>query len=153
MLELILPDNVPAEVQVDDWQQLFRAWVKDFNQAEAGSVAISFVDRAEMKALVTQHTDKTEATDVLSFRYDPPLKDESGAEVIGEIAICPAVAEDFATQHRLTLRDEYATLFVHGLIHLTGRDHADPEDQRRFQADTRAIMEQGGYQTVSLWLD
>ena len=153
MPELILSQEHPAEVDPADWQQLFAAWARDLAADETGAITVSFVSREEMEALVASHTAKTAATDVLSFRYDPPLRDEQGTTIIGEVAICPAVAADFANTNDLALRDEYATLFVHGLLHLTGRDHADAESRRRFEADTHAIIESGGYQTVSLWLD
>jgi len=152
MLAVILPDNAPAQVQPGGWRRLFAIWSKLVDNAQ-GNVVVSFLDREEMETLARQHTDKTEATDVLSFRYNPPLVDEQGQQVIGEIAICPAVAEAFARDHDLDLDNEYATLFVHGLMHLAGHDHADSKSRRRFEADTHAIMEQGGYQTVSLWLD
>ncbi len=153
MIPIIWPDNTPAEVSVERWQKLLEIWDQHIQSGIVGAVALNFLSSGEMRQLNSQHAGKDEPTDVLSFRYDPPLKDESGEVVAGEIVVCPEIARAFARQHGLTIENEYATLFVHGLLHLAGWDHATATERHRYAEVTRDIMEQGGYQAVSLWLD
>lgn len=60
-------------------------------------------------------------TDVLSFTGGEP--DEEGGIDLGEIIICPAVAQRNAGEYGVTWLEELAALHVHGALHLLGRDH------------------------------
>lgn len=153
MPKLILPEILPKEVRKADWDKLFTAWQTQVGKGFVGDVVVNFVTADEIASLNEQHAGKTAATDVLSFTYDPPLRDDKGTTIGGEVVICPEIAAKFVERHAIKLEDEFATLFVHGLLHLAGWDHATDEDRRRYESATHAIIESGGYQTVSLWLD
>jgi probable rRNA maturation factor len=152
-LEIHIPTGTPEELHEVSFDKLFSDWKQHTEPDLAGIVLLQFVDRNAMEALVQTHQGKKGATDVLSFTYDPPLADNSGGSVSGEIVICTEVASENAQKLGVSMDLECATLFVHGLLHLTGLDHANPEDRQQFEAKTRGIMEIGGLTPVSLWLD
>ncbi len=151
MLTYALSLSKPLEVDSDLWDNLFKLWLKECQPELMGLVVINFPKRAEMAELGARHAAKLEATDVLSFKYDPPLIDQQGTAVVAEILICPAVARSTAKRLNAAVSDELATLFVHGLVHLADLDHQTPEEQRRFETVCHAIMKQGGLQPVNLW--
>lgn len=152
-LQLHIPTDTPEEIRDVDFDSLFLGWVQHNQPNLSGVVLLQFVGRAAMQELAHVHQGKNEATDVLSFTYDPPLADQTGEIVCGEIIICMDVAQENAQKLQASMQLECATLFVHGLLHLAGLDHATPEDRRQFEEETRVIMEVGGLTPVSLWLD
>jgi probable rRNA maturation factor len=56
--------------------------------------------------------------------------------VLGDLVLCPAVADRQAAERRAAGDDGYTTeaelqlLTVHGILHLLGYDHAEPEEHR-----------------------
>jgi probable rRNA maturation factor len=54
--------------------------------------------------------------------------------MLGDIVICPSVAAANAPEHAGTLDDELALLVVHGVLHVLGHDHAEPDEARAMRA-------------------
>ena len=97
-------------------------------------VAIVLVDEKAMADLHLQWMDEPGPTDVLSFPMDelrPGLEGDDAAEgILGDIVLCPTVAKQQAEKAGHSLMDELHLLTVHGMLHLLGFDHAEPEDER-----------------------
>jgi probable rRNA maturation factor len=97
-------------------------------------VAILLVDEGAMEALHVQWMDEPGPTDVLSFPMDelrPGTEDmPTPAGLLGDIVLCPQVAETQAAAAKHSTMDELILLTTHGLLHLLGFDHAEPEDKR-----------------------
>lgn len=111
----------------------------DFNLAQVhvspdAEVAIVLVDEGAMEALHVQWMDEPGPTDVLSFPMDelrPGSEDRpTPPGLLGDIVLCPQVAEAQAQAARHTLMDELILLTTHGLLHLLGFDHAEPDEER-----------------------
>lgn len=152
-LHLYMPTGSPDEVDESRWQKLFEIWQKQCQPKLEGGILLQFVDLLDMRQLSHTHRGIDSATDVLSFNYDPPMLDAAGEKLCGEIVICTEVAVQNAQKLHTTIDIEYATLFVHGLIHLAGLDHVSKHERQRFEDMTHGIMEAGGLASVSLWLD
>ena len=101
-------------------------------------VAIVLVDENAMADLQLQWMDETGPTDVLSFPMDelrPGLEGDDAAEgILGDIVLCPAVAQKQADAAGHSLMDELHLLTVHGMLHLLGFDHAEPEEEKEMFA-------------------
>ncbi|WP_232531688.1 rRNA maturation RNase YbeY [Microbacterium halophytorum] len=97
-------------------------------------LAILLVDEGAMEQLHLQWMDEPGPTDVLSFPMDelrPGTDDEpTPAGLLGDIVLCPQVAESQAQTAGHTTADELILLTTHGLLHLLGFDHAEPEEYR-----------------------
>jgi len=97
-------------------------------------VAILLVDEGAMESLHLQWMDEPGPTDVLSFPMDelrPGTEDQpTPPGLLGDIVLCPQVAESQAVTAKHTTMDELILLTTHGLLHLLGFDHAEPEDER-----------------------
>jgi len=61
--------------------------------------------------------------------------------LLGDVVICPPVAARQADAHAGTLDDELALLLVHGVLHVLGYDHADPDEQAVMQRRERELLE------------
>jgi probable rRNA maturation factor len=92
-------------------------------------ISLSFVDVQEMEELHIKWMQEDGATDVLSFPMDMP---ESKGDIVtlGDIVISPAVAAQQAASAGHSVEDEMYILATHGLLHILGYDHADPDEEK-----------------------
>lgn len=97
-------------------------------------LAILLVDVGAMEELHVQWMDEPGPTDVLSFPMDELRPGTEGhvtpAGVLGDIVLCPAVAEDQAAAAHHSVVEELQLLTTHGLLHLLGFDHSTPDEER-----------------------
>lgn len=128
--------NNESAVEIDE-SVLLR--LTDHNLAELNvsvdaEVAILLVDEGAMEALHVQWMDEPGPTDVLSFPMDelrPGTPDRpTPPGTLGDIVLCPQVAGEQAAKAGHSLMDELVLLTTHGLLHLLGFDHAEPEEER-----------------------
>lgn len=96
-------------------------------------VGISLVDEAAIERLHVEWMDEPGPTDVLSFPMDelrPGRPDsQTPAGLLGDVVICPQVAEAQADAAGHSTQTELVVLLTHGLLHLLGFDHASPEQE------------------------
>ena len=78
--------------------------------------------------------DEPGPTDVLAFPMDelrPPTDDEEPEPgLLGDVVLCPEVAATQARAAGHSTADELYLLCAHGILHLLGYDHAEPEEER-----------------------
>lgn len=108
-----------------------------------GELNLLFVDESAMEALNVQHMGNQGPTDVLAFPIDGGVEaDHGGVPVLlGDVIICPSVARKNARLHDVSFDDEVALLVVHGLLHVLGHDHADPEETAVMKSRESALLE------------
>lgn len=131
-------------LDLDRWMQLARDVLIE-EGVGTGELTLLFVDEQTVADLHEVHMGDASPTDVLSF----PLDAESamGASIdgvpvlLGDVVVCPAVAARNAPEHAGTLHDEIALLVVHGVLHILGHDHAEPEQEQRMQTRERELLE------------
>jgi probable rRNA maturation factor len=107
-------------------------------------LAILLVDEAAMEQLHVQWMDEPGPTDVLSFPMDelrPGSEDDvTPPGLLGDIVLCPQVAAAQAESAGHGALDELLLLTAHGILHLLGFDHAEPEDEREMFGIQRDIL-------------
>ncbi|MBC9926859.1 MULTISPECIES: rRNA maturation RNase YbeY [unclassified Leucobacter] len=107
-------------------------------------VAILLVDEATIEQLHVQWMDEPGPTDVLSFPMDelrPGSADQpTPAGLLGDIVICPSVAETQAVAAGHSTAQEINVLLTHGVLHLLGFDHAVPEEEAEMFGLQRDIL-------------
>jgi len=149
-----------SEVRVDTarWQALAEAVLLDEGIRGGAELSLLFVDEPSITELNLRFMDQTGSTDVLAFPIDadavwavhdplasgPDRSDPDPDEIpllLGDVVVCPAVAARNAPTHAGTLDDELALLVVHGLLHVLGRDHADPDEAAEMRAREISLLE------------
>ena len=107
-------------------------------------LAIVLVDEAAMEQLHVQWMDEPGPTDVLSFPMDelrPGSEDEiTPAGLLGDIVLCPQVAQAQAETAGHSTMEELLLLTTHGILHLLGFDHAEPEEEKEMFGIQRDIL-------------
>jgi probable rRNA maturation factor len=95
-------------------------------------LSIVLVDEDTMAAYHEKFMGEPGPTDVLSFPMDELRPGQPGREppngMLGDIVLCPAVTARQAAEAGRTPRQEAHYLLVHGLLHLLGFDHGEPEE-------------------------
>lgn len=128
---VVSDEQADVAVDADRWGALAEAAL--LAEGAVGELTLTFVDRDEMTELNAEHMGIDGPTDVLSFPLDPFGADGPGPTLAGDVVICPAVAAEAAPTHAGTLDDELALLTVHGVLHVVGYDHAEPDETRRMR--------------------
>jgi probable rRNA maturation factor len=90
----------------------------------AADVSITFLGRGAMRRLNAQYKGHDRPTDVIAF----PLTAPDG-RVVGDVYVCPWVAQREAAAREVPPRQELVRLIVHGTLHVLGWEH--PEDESR----------------------
>lgn len=107
-------------------------------------LAIQFVNEDAMTTLHVQWMDEPGPTDVLSFPMDElrPGSDSemSGPGLLGDIVVCPQVASAQAIAAGHEAINEILLLTTHGILHLLGFDHAEPDEEKEMFGLQREIL-------------
>jgi len=103
--------------------------------AEVCEISLTFAAPDEMLALNSVYRDVGEPTDVLSFPMFENLGEVRDAVaaatatvMLGDVVICPEIAERQAEEYGHSVEREVTYLFVHSMLHLLGYDHENEED-------------------------
>ena len=135
-----------AEVDAHELSRLSRFVMDRLRVHPQAELCIKVVDEATITELNERWMEKEGPTDVLAFPMDelrPGLVTEEPEEgVLGDLVLCPAVAERQAGDAGHSTSDEVDLLTVHGILHLLGYDHAEPEEHAEmFGLQARLLTE------------
>lgn len=114
----------------------------------AAELSMVLVDSATMADLHMRWMDLPGPTDVMSFPMDElepggrPDAPEPGPSMLGDIVLCPSFAADQAAAAGHPLGHELALLTVHGVLHLLGYDHAEPDEEKEMFGLQNRILEE-----------
>jgi probable rRNA maturation factor len=134
-----------APVDVPRWVELARSVLEAEGVSGDAELSLLFVDEATIAGLNRRFMDANGPTDVLAFPIDDPdaaVPPPGRAPLLlGDVVVCPAVAERQAPEHAGTYDDELALLVVHGVLHVLGHDHAEAVEAARMQARERELLD------------
>ena len=154
----VADEQTDHPVDVARWQELARQALAAEGVAGDAELAVLFVDEPAMAELNERFMGKAGPTDVLAF----PLEDSEAVSgrspdgstagpdrtvgddvplLLGDVVVCPSVAARNAPTHAGTYDDELALLLVHGILHVLGHDHAEPDETAAMQARERDLLE------------
>ena len=149
------PGDAPEPaVDLDRWSGFAVAVLGELGVEGEAELSVIFVDEAHIARLNARHLGHQGATDVLAFPIDgvaevstsglaPGRATEDPDDqplLLGDVVICPAVAESQAPEHAGSLDDELALLIVHGVLHVMGMDHATDDERVAMQARERELL-------------
>jgi len=120
---------------------LLKFAMRQFNLNPACDLSLGFIEDEYMSELHIKWMDEPGSTDVLSFPMDMPEK-EGEIVTLGDIMISPVFAAAQAKIANHSTEHEIYILAVHGLLHIIGYDHAEPDEERIMFALQEAIVEE-----------
>jgi probable rRNA maturation factor len=109
-------------------------------------LTLKLVDPDTIANYNEQWMDKQGPTDVLAFPMDELRPGSDGDEyeegMVGDILLCPQVAAEQAPANGQTPQQEIDLLTIHGVLHLLGYDHAEPDERKEmFALQSRLLAE------------
>lgn len=124
---------------------------------DAAEASVILVDNEYIRDLNQQYRGLDQPTDVLSFAMlddsadelpvlteDSPASPEDRPELLGDIFISVERAVEQAEDYGHSVNRELCYLAVHGLLHLLGFDHQNPQDQERMRQAEEEILNAAG---------
>ncbi len=132
-----------ASIDEVEFAALARYVLDQMHVHPQAEMSILFVDIPTMTELHVQWMDEPGPTDVLSFPMDElrPGKDGAPSDpgILGDIVVCPDVAIEQARTAGHSTQEEMLLLVTHGILHLLGFDHAEP-DEREVMFDLQRTL-------------
>ena len=110
--------------------ELARAVLADEGVGGPSELTLTMVDEETISGLNAEWMGEDGPTDVLSWPLDAGETQEPGGPpvLLGDVVVCPAVAQRYAAGNGRTTADELALLVVHGVLHVLGWDHVDDDE-------------------------
>jgi len=142
-INLKIDADFKAQVEPKILQATARAALERAAAPAPAEVTILLTDDRALHLLNLDYLNHDYPTDVLAFpsgEQDP----ETGRHYLGDIAISFPQAAIQAEKGGHLVLAEVQLLVVHGLLHLLGHDHAQPEEKARMWAVQAEILKQLG---------
>ncbi len=109
--------------------------------SEGAALTVLLTDDAYLQELNRHYRDEDQATDVLSFPAGEPMPGSEGLlEYLGDIAISVSTAEKQAATKGHAAEAELQLLAVHGVLHLLGYDHLEPDEKTSMWEAQAAVL-------------
>lgn len=130
---IALDEQSIRSVSTEYWAKLAKDVLVAEGFGEGSELNLTFIDVDEMASLNVEHMAGTGPTDVLSF----PLDDSADVvfddqpRLLGDVLICPEVVAKQAPDNP---DDEMALMVVHGVLHILGMDHQEPDEEIEMKA-------------------
>ncbi len=99
-------------------QKIAKGVFKSIKLREIKEISVAIIGDAKIKNLNKKYRRRDKVTDVLAFDY-------------GEIFICLPQAKRQAKKLGHSLKNELATLLIHGILHLAGYEDETSKDRER----------------------
>jgi probable rRNA maturation factor len=137
-----------TEVDASELIAVARFAIARMNVHPAAELSMVLVDLDTMADLHMRWMDLPGPTDVMSFPMDElepggrPDSREPGPSMLGDIVLCPKFAAAQAEKAGHALEHELALLTVHGVLHLLGYDHAEPDEEKEMFALQGRLLEE-----------
>ena len=119
MSNIVFENSTDIKIELS----LIEAIASSLTQKE---IELIFTSNEEIREINLNTRGKDKATDVLSFPYD-----EMPNVPLGSIVISSNFVEEKSKLYKHSFEDEFALLFIHGLLHLLGYDHEKDNGEHR----------------------
>ena len=136
------------DVSEEELISVARFVIRKMDVNPGAELSMVLLDTNAMADLHMRWMDLPGPTDVMSFPMDElepggrPDAPEPGPSMLGDIVLCPQFAATQAEAAGHSLGHELALLTVHGVLHLLGYDHAEPDEEKEMFALQRQLLEQ-----------
>lgn len=151
MIHILVSDDYENLVDQEKLVKAATAVLQHEGEPIESDLSIAIDDDARLHELNSQFLGIDAPTDVLSFPSGEEEPDpETGNVYLGDIILSYPRAAEQAGQAGHTPMDEIQLLVVHGVLHLLGHDHAEPEEKSHMWAAQEEILRDLGVKLARL---
>ncbi len=144
---LVSIDEPYGPLVAAEWLEGIARRVLEAEGVPAAELGVLVTDDETVRALNREYAGDDRPTDVLSFSLREGEEFAAPPDEVlrlGEVIISCPTAERQAQEAGRSTEAEVAHLLVHGILHLLGYDHAEPEEDRRMRARERELLGAAG---------
>jgi len=127
MIDLSSAKKFRTQVDLIRLEICLHATLEKLGYAQDEAVTLKLTDNKTIQQINRTYREVDAPTDVLSFENDY-LDPETGLYYLGDIVISIEKAQEQAADNGHPLQQEVEMLFVHGVLHLCGYDHAEEDE-------------------------
>ncbi len=113
--------------------------IKGLKQAE---LSILFAGKKRIRRLNRKFRKIDRPTDVLAFSMRQGKKTCLFSDVLGDVVICPEIAQKSARIHKTTTKQEIYLCLTHGILHLLGHDDSNDKSRALMRKEEKKILKQ-----------
>jgi probable rRNA maturation factor len=150
-----MKEQIGIHVEEEFWGLVNGVWVKkivrQILKAEGivppYEVSLVFTDSETVKQLNRDYRGVDEPTDVLAFYILPQKEADSsfvlppdGVTRLGEVIISYPQTVEQAREQGHSPEKELALLIIHGILHLLGYDHEEPEEEAKMREREKELL-------------
>ncbi len=133
--------KIPTRERIERW---VRATLEGAGFAgQEVELTVRIVEPEESAHLNQTYRHKTGPTNVLSFPFENPPG--VTLPLLGDLVICASVVEQQAVQQHKAVTAHWAHMIVHGVLHLLGYDHIEPQQRQEMEMLEISILAGLGY--------
>lgn len=137
-------NETEVDIDLSEFSDLADYVLTQMHVSTDSELSILFIEEEPMADLHVRWLDLDGPTDVMSFPMDE-LKPGRPDQVtlpgtLGDICICPSVAKRQAEAAGHSTVEEMLLLATHGILHLLGFDHAEPDEEEVMFALQRKLL-------------
>ncbi len=137
-------------------KKVVRKALESERAGNSSEVSVLIAGQKKVHELNREYLDEDRPTDVLSFPMISAEPDKAGFVEppdglvhLGEIIVSLPQATQQAGEHRHSTNREIAILTIHGVLHLLGYDHAEPDEEKKMrQRESEILIELEAAQMV-----
>ncbi|WP_125768069.1 rRNA maturation RNase YbeY [Companilactobacillus furfuricola] len=137
-LEIFNDDNLIGEARQKWVEDLADFAATDLELADNTQLSIHFVTKNEIHEINKKYRDVDRATDVISFAINDGEDSLDYLEQqipdlpvdLGDLFISVEIVKEHADEYEHSFDRELGYTIVHGILHLNGYDHIEPEDEK-----------------------
>jgi len=146
-IEISVDDEFRALVDKDWARKIAQQVLKAEGVAPPYEVSLVFTDSEMVRRLNRDYRGVDRPTDVLAFYMLPQKEADScfalppdGVLRLGEVIISYPQAVEQAKEQGHSIERELALLIVHGILHLLGYDHEQPEEEKQMREREEKLL-------------
>ncbi len=135
-------DGLPSLSQFEQWAG---GALKAMGMTASRELVVRVVDEAESAELNHTYRQKQGPTNVLSFLFEVPPGLLAEEMPLGDLVICAPVIVREAVEQGKDAVAHWAHMVVHGVLHLLGMDHIEPQQAEAMETKEIEILSSLGF--------
>ncbi|CAL4322784.1 rRNA maturation RNase YbeY [Buchnera aphidicola] len=130
--------NIPTK-------KIIKKWIKKITKKSINYIfTINVVNKKKMIKLNFLYKKKKKETNILSFPIINILN-ENEKLILGDLVICKSVLEKESKKYKFKIKEYWARIIIHGILHLTGYQHNNFLNRKNMEKKEIQTMKSFGF--------
>lgn len=153
-INVLIDEGLEARLEVSWLQSVAEQALVAQEVGPDAEISLVIASQERVRQLNRDYLGKDAPTDVIAFSMlpaptaggesgvSPFVAPPDGVSHLGEVIVSYPQAVIQAEEHHHPVKKELAILIIHGVLHVLGYDHAEPDQERQMRAREAEILNQ-----------